>query len=241
MYLMQAVPAAVFLIALFFIPESPRYLVSKGRIDEAGHVLTRLFGRDAAATKVAEIKASFSADHRPRLSDLFDPVKGGVRPIVWAGLLLAVFQQLVGINVIFYYGATLWQLAGFTEDQSLQINIVSGIVSIAACLGTILLVDRIGRKPLLLIAEHEISLGDVGFALRMSRDGDLRGAGEGWLAAEPRRPAGVAAEDSVKALVALGYNASIAKAAVPKAMEQNEGAKGVDLIKAALALAASGK
>ena len=151
MYLMQAVPAAVFLVALFFIPESPRYLVSKGRIDEAGKVLTRLFGAATAATKVDEIRASFSADHRPRLSDIFDPVKGGVRPIVWAGLLLAVFQQLVGINVIFYYGATLWQLAGFTEDQSLQINIVSGIVSIAACFGTILLVDRIGRKPLLLI------------------------------------------------------------------------------------------
>lgn len=151
MYLMQAVPAAVFLVALLFIPESPRYLVSKGRIDEAGRVLTRLFGAQAAATKVDEIRASFSADHRPRLSDIVDPAKGGVRPIVWAGLLLAVFQQLVGINVIFYYGATLWQLAGFTEDQSLQINIVSGIVSIAACFGTILLVDRIGRKPLLLI------------------------------------------------------------------------------------------
>ncbi|WP_420822143.1 sugar porter family MFS transporter [Sphingomonas crusticola] len=151
MYLMQALPAAVFLVALFFIPESPRFLVSKGRTEEASHVLTRLFGATEASAKLSEIRASFSADHRPRLSDLLDPVKGGVRPIVWAGLLIAVFQQLVGINVIFYYGATLWQLAGFTEDDSLKINIVSGLVSIAACFVTVGLVDKIGRKPLLLI------------------------------------------------------------------------------------------
>ena len=62
-----------------------------------------------------------------------------------------MFQQLVGINVIFYYGATLWQLAGFTEDQSLQINIVSGALSIAACFLTIAVIDKVGRKPLLLI------------------------------------------------------------------------------------------
>ncbi|MEP9402274.1 sugar porter family MFS transporter [Sphingomonas sp. VNH70] len=151
MYWMQAIPAAVFLVALLFIPESPRYLVQKGRLDEARIVLTRLFGPAAAQTKIRDIEASFSKDHKPALRDIMDPVKGGIRPIVWAGLVLAVFQQLVGINVIFYYGATLWQLAGFSEDQSLQINIVSGVVSIAACFVTIALVDRIGRKPLLLI------------------------------------------------------------------------------------------
>jgi len=150
MYLMQALPAAIFLIALFFIPESPRYLVSKGRDEKARGVLTSLFGREVADAKLEEIRASFSQDHRPRLSDLKRP-GGGIRPIVWAGILLAVFQQLVGINVIFYYGATLWQLAGFTEDQSLQINIVSGLVSIAACFITIAVIDKIGRKPLLLI------------------------------------------------------------------------------------------
>ena len=150
MYLMQAVPAAVFLLALFFIPESPRFLVAKGRHDEAGGVLIKLFGEVVAKAKLEEIRGSFTADHRPRLSDVRAPGTL-LRPIVWAGLVLAVFQQLVGINVIFYYGSTLWQLAGFTESDSLLINIGSGAVSIAACFITIGLVDKIGRKPLLLI------------------------------------------------------------------------------------------
>jgi SP family sugar:H+ symporter-like MFS transporter len=155
MYLIQALPAAIFLVALFFIPESPRYLVSKGRDGEASSVLTKLFGGDVAGAKLDEIRATFSADHRPRLSDVLAPsgARGflGVRPIVWVGIMLAVFQQLVGINVIFYYGATLWQLAGFSENDSLLINIVSGAVSIAACFVTIAVIDKIGRKPLLLI------------------------------------------------------------------------------------------
>lgn len=155
MYLMQAVPAAIFLVALFFIPESPRYLVARGRHDEASKVLTDLFGPAEATTKLGEIRASFSEDHRPRLADVLAPAGApsflGMRPIVWVGIMLAVFQQLVGINVIFYYGATLWQLAGFTENDSLLINIVSGAVSIAACFVTIAVIDKIGRKPLLLI------------------------------------------------------------------------------------------
>ncbi|MBV9883698.1 MAG: sugar porter family MFS transporter [Sphingomonadaceae bacterium] len=155
MYLMQALPAAIFLLALFLIPESPRYLVSKGRHEHAAGVLTRLFGETVSAAKLREIQDSFSADHRPRLSDVLTPPGGrgflGMRKIVWVGIMLAVFQQLVGINVIFYYGSTLWQLAGFTEADSLMINIVSGAVSIAACFVTIVLIDRIGRKPLLLI------------------------------------------------------------------------------------------
>ena len=155
MYLMQSIPAAIFLVALYFIPESPRYLVSKGRDESATSVLTRLFGGDIARAKLEEIRATFSADHRPRLSDVMAPSGSkaflGIRPIVWVGIMLAVFQQLVGINVIFYYGATLWQLAGFTENDSLLINIVSGAVSIAACFVTIAVIDKIGRKPLLLI------------------------------------------------------------------------------------------
>ena len=150
MYLAQAAPAAVFLVALLFIPESPRYLVNRGREDEARKVLTSLFGAEEADRKVTEIRDSFAGDHRPRLSDVL--AKGTIfRPIVWAGILLATFQQFVGINVIFYYGETLWRLAGVSEEVALERNIISGLASIAAVFAALLLIDRIGRKPLLLI------------------------------------------------------------------------------------------
>ncbi|MBB3693518.1 sugar porter family MFS transporter [Sphingomonas sp. BK580] len=162
MFWLQAIPALVYLLALLIIPESPRYLVAKGHEDRAHAVLTRLFGRAEADRKVGEIRASLAGDHhRPKLSDLIDRGSGKIRPIVWAGIGLAVFQQLVGINVVFYYGATLWEAVGFSEDYALQTNILSGVLSIGACLFTIFTVDRIGRKPLLLV-------GSAGMAVTLA-------------------------------------------------------------------------
>ena len=160
MFWLQAVPALLFLLTLLVIPESPRFLVAKGRLVEAEGVLTRLFGAGAAATKVREIKASLAGDHAPKLSDLNDPATGKWRKIVWVGIGLAVFQQLVGINVVFYYGAVLWQAVGFSEADALKINILSGTLSIISCLCAIGLIDKIGRKPLLLI-------GSVGMAVTL--------------------------------------------------------------------------
>ena len=158
---LQMVPATIYLAALTLIPESPRYLVMKGREAEAAHVLSRLFGAETADAKVAEIRQTLATDHQPRLSDLKDPATGRIRPILWAGIGIAVFQQLVGINIVFYYGSVLWQSVGFSENDALLINILSGTVSILACLTTVLMIDRIGRKPLLL-------LGSLGMAATLS-------------------------------------------------------------------------
>jgi len=149
MFWVQAGPALLFLVSLLLIPESPRYLVAKGRHAEALSVLAKLFGAESAATTLAGIKASLSHDHAPSLADIRKP-GGGWRPIIWVGIGLAVFQQLVGINVVFYYGAVLWQAVGFSEADALKINILSGALSILACLVSIGLIDRVGRRPLLL-------------------------------------------------------------------------------------------
>ncbi|CAN7393680.1 sugar porter family MFS transporter [Phenylobacterium sp. LjRoot225] len=167
MFWLQAIPAAIYLLALLIIPESPRYLVIKRRDAEAQVVLARLFGPAAAERKIAEIRASLASDlHKPKLSDLLDKTTGRVRPILWAGIGLAVFQQLVGINVVFYYGAALWEAVGFSENDALKTNILSGVLSIGACLLTISLVDKVGRKPLLLIgsAGMAATLATVAYA-----------------------------------------------------------------------------
>ena len=167
MFWLQAIPAAIYFLALLVIPESPRYLVVKGQYERARAVLTKLFGAEEADRKVDEITASLAKDHhKPKLSDLVDKTTGKIRPILWAGIGLAVFQQLVGINVVFYYGATLWEAVGFSENYALQINILSGVLSIGACLLTIALVDKIGRKPLLLVgsAGMTVTLAVVAWA-----------------------------------------------------------------------------
>jgi len=176
MFWIEMLPATIFLVALFFIPESPRYLVLHRQRDRAIDVLTKLGGKEAAVRKADEIDATLAADHHnPKLADLLDPVTGRVRRLVWVGIGLATFQQLVGINVVFYYGAVLWQSVGFTESDALLINIVSGGLSIAAVTVSLLLIDRIGRKPILLIGSigMSIALAVVAFAfMNASTDAD---------------------------------------------------------------------
>lgn len=152
MFWIELIPATLFLVALMFIPESPRYLVMSKNTEKAKRVLNALYGDAQGQTKLQEIEASRETqESKPKLTDLIDKVSGKIRPIMWVGIGLAVFQQLVGINVVFYYGAVLWQAAGFSESDALMINVISGAVSIAAVFVTMFLIDKVGRKPFLLI------------------------------------------------------------------------------------------
>lgn len=148
MFWAELIPAGIFFLALFLIPESPRFLVASGKNDKAKVVLSKLYGTQADA-KVKEIYDTLAHDHKPSFRDLVNKTTNKIRPIVWVGFGLAVLQQFVGINVVFYYGSVLWQAAGFSESDALFTNVISGAVSIGACFITFFLVDKIGRKPLL--------------------------------------------------------------------------------------------
>lgn len=151
MFWMEIIPASIFLFSLLAIPESPRYLVAAGKSDEAWKVLHNISPLADAKAKVEEIKATLIEGVKPRLKDVINKATSRIHPLVWIGIGLAVLQQLTGINVIFYYGATLWKAAGFTEADALLQNVISGSVNIFFTLVAISLIDKVGRKPLLLV------------------------------------------------------------------------------------------
>jgi SP family sugar:H+ symporter-like MFS transporter len=178
MFWVGMIPAMVFLFSLFLIPESPRYLVAAGKPTEAAKILSRLIPVDLVAEKVREIQETLKADHKPQMSDLYDKVKKRIHPILWVGIGLAAFQQLIGINVVFYYGEVLWQAAGFNQSDALLQNVISGGVNIVSTLIAISLIDKFGRKPLLLVGSigMAITLGALAYLFGTSPivDGNLK-------------------------------------------------------------------
>ncbi|MDQ1084461.1 MULTISPECIES: sugar porter family MFS transporter [Microbacterium] len=170
MFLVGVVPAAVYGILSFTVPESPRFLLAKGRSDEARAIFARLVPPADLEKTMKDLTQAIETDRKNANVSLRGPVLG-LQRIVWIGIILSAFQQFVGINVIFYYSTTLWKAVGFQESDSLLISVITSVTNVLVTLVAIFLVDRVGRKPILLTGSvlMTLSLGAMALAFTFAQ------------------------------------------------------------------------
>jgi sugar porter (SP) family MFS transporter len=187
MFLAMAVPAVIYGGLAFTIPESPRYLVASHKIPEARRVLTLLLGEKNLEITIGRIRETLEREDKPSLRDLKKPT-GGIYGVVWVGLGLSIFQQFVGINVIFYYSNVLWQAVGYSADDAAKSTVITSVINVLTTLIAIALIDKIGRKPLLIIGSSGMAVTLLTMAVvfanaTVNADGtpDLPG-GSKWIA-----------------------------------------------------------
>ncbi|MDJ0397176.1 sugar porter family MFS transporter [Rhodococcus rhodochrous] len=149
MFLVGVAPAVLYGVLALTIPESPRYLVGKDLDEEAAAVLANVTGELRPDERVREIRLTLRRESKASFGDIRGPVFG-LQPLVWVGITMAVFQQFVGINAIFYYSTTLWKSVGFTENQSFTTSVITAVINVLMTFVAILFVDKIGRRPLLM-------------------------------------------------------------------------------------------
>ncbi|KOT88965.1 major facilitator transporter [Streptomyces sp. NRRL F-5755] len=179
----MVVPALLYGLLSFAIPESPRFLISVGRTDKAKEVLAEVEGHSVDLDhRVEEIKEAMRREHKSSFKDLLGS-KLGFLPIVWVGIGLSVFQQLVGINVAFYYSSALWQSVGINPSSSFFYSFTTSIINIIGTVIAMIFVDKIGRRPLALIgsAGMAVSLALEAWAFA-SKTGDTLPAAQGTVA-----------------------------------------------------------
>jgi SP family xylose:H+ symportor-like MFS transporter len=165
MFLSGAIPAGLFLILLLFVPETPRYLVMKGKEDKALKVLNKISGTNSAPAILEEIKGTLHETSAPWLSFGF--------LVIFIGILLSVFQQFVGINVVLYYAGNIFRNMGASTNSSLLQTILVGSVNLIFTVVAIMTVDKFGRKPLMIIGAlgMAVSMISLGLAFYTHNEG----------------------------------------------------------------------
>jgi SP family sugar:H+ symporter-like MFS transporter len=160
MFLVCAVPAIVYGLVALRLPESPRFLLMTDKKEKATKVLASITPANQLDKAVADIEAGIREDEANADKSSLRGKRFGLLPIVWVGIILSMLQQLVGINVIFYYSTTLWSSVGFKESDSLTISVITSVTNVAVTFVAIFLVDKVGRRPILLF-------GSVGMAVAL--------------------------------------------------------------------------
>jgi MFS family permease len=158
---LETLPAVLYFVGLFFVPESPRWLLLKGREEEAREVLTRAVGEPEAAEEIDEIHASLAKDSgREKVSvmELFAPA---MKLVLTIGIVVAIVQQITGINAVFFYAPMIFEQSGIGTDASFAQAVLVGLINLVFTIVAMLFIDRVGRKPLLV-------LGLSGIVLSMS-------------------------------------------------------------------------
>jgi sugar porter (SP) family MFS transporter len=152
----ELVPAVIFLVLMFFVPESPRWLVKAGKVDRARAMLQRIGSAQYAGQTLKEIEYTLQKDnHKVAWSTLLHPQ---IKPIVIIGMVLAVFQQWCGINVIFNYAQEIFASAGFDINGTLKSIVATGIINLVFTLAALPLVDKIGRRKLMLFGASGLTV-----------------------------------------------------------------------------------
>jgi MFS transporter, SP family, xylose:H+ symportor len=151
MFASNAVPAAIFGLLLFLVPETPRYLTLAGKEDKALHILSKINGSSKAKEILSDIKET--------AHEKVENVLAYGWTVLVIGILLSAFQQLVGINVVLYYAPTIFKGLGFGNDAAMWQTVIMGFINIIFTLVAIFTVDKFGRKPLLIIGSAGMAIG----------------------------------------------------------------------------------
>ena len=155
MFGLGAVPSILFFIGVFWLPESPRWLMKAGKADKAKIVLAKMGSATFQTETFQSIQNSLKGTQKITMREVFDK---GVRPAVVIGVTLAIFQQLCGINVVFNYTSTIFESVGADVDRQLFETVAIGLVNLIFTVVAMWQVDKLGRKPLLLIGSLSLSL-----------------------------------------------------------------------------------
>jgi SP family arabinose:H+ symporter-like MFS transporter len=162
MFVSQAAPSLLFLLLLLVVPETPRWLIKKGRKKEAANILVKTSGSTSAQTEMKSIEASFHHQQQIPFSRLFSAT---YRPVLFIGILIAVFQQVTGINAVLYYAPVIFKETGLSTSSSMLQTIGIGVVNVVSTFIAIGLVDKVGRKKFLLAGSVLMGISLVAVAL----------------------------------------------------------------------------